>query len=320
METVEKIYDVIIVGSGPAGLTAALYTSRSNLETIVLDAGVYGGQLNNTEEIENYTGYSSIKGVELAQKMYDSSMQFGAEYAFGPVEKIVDCGDIKEVHTNMGKIYRTYAVIIATGSENKKLGVPGEETLRGRGVSYCAVCDGAFFRGKNLVVVGGGDSAVEEGTYLTQFANKVTIVHRRDQLRAQAIIQERAFANDKVDFIWDSVVEEISGDPMVASVKIRNVKTGAETDFPADGVFIYVGITPNTSSVSDLGITDDKGWIVTDTKMRTTIPGIYAVGDVRQTVLRQVATAVGDGSVAGHDVFDYLQTVKARTAKEITEA
>lgn len=310
METIEKIYDVVIVGSGPAGLTAALYASRSNMDTIILDAGLPGGQLNNTEEIENYTGFNSIKGVELAEKMYENATQFGAEHVFGPVENIVDKGKIKEIYTSNKKVYQAHAVIIATGAENKHLDVEGEDKLRGRGVSYCAVCDGAFFKNKELVVVGGGDSAVEEGTYLTQFAEKVTIIHRRDALRAQPIIQERAFNNDKVEFLWDSVVEEIDGDQSVNGVRVRNVKTNEVQDFDAEGVFVYVGIIPNTTMVTDLGITDEKGWISTDEHMRTSIPGIYAVGDVRQTVLRQVATAVGDGSIAGNDAFNYVQSVK----------
>lgn len=316
METIEKIYDVVIVGSGPAGLTAALYASRSNMDTVILDAGLPGGQLNNTEEIENYTGFNSIKGVELAEKMYESATQFGAEHVFGPVENIVDKGNIKEVYTSNKKVYQARAVIIATGAENKRLNVQGEDELRGRGVSYCAVCDGAFFKNKDLVVVGGGDSAVEEGTYLTQFAEKVTIIHRRDELRAQPIIQERAFNNDKVEFLWDSVVEEIDGDQSVNGVRVRNVKTNEVQDYDAEGVFVYVGIIPNTTMVNDLGITDEKGWILTDEHMRTSIPGIYAVGDVRQTVLRQVATAVGDGSIAGNEAFNYVQSVKAEEKVE----
>lgn len=310
MERVEKIYDVIVIGAGPGGMTAALYASRANLETLMLDGGLPGGELNNTATIENYTGFDNIQGPELAQKMYKGTLQFGAEHKFENVEKIVDKGDYKEVHTSK-KIYETIAVIIATGSENRKLDVIGEKDLTGQGVSYCAVCDGAFFRGREIVVVGGGDSAVEEGTFLTQFADKVTIIHRRDELRATKILQERAFENEKVDFIWDSVVEEIEGEHQVENLKIRNIKTDEITDFPVEGVFVYIGDVPNTEKFADLGILDEQGWIGANSQMETSVPGIYAVGDVRNTPLRQVATAVGDGSLAGHNAFDYVEDIKA---------
>ncbi len=310
MERIEKRYDVIVVGAGPGGMTAALYASRANLETLILDGGLPGGELNNTATIENYTGFEDIQGPELAQRMYKGSLQFGAEHKFENVEKIVDKGNYKEVHTSK-KIYETIAVIIGTGSENKKLNVNGESELTGKGVSYCAVCDGAFFRNREIVVVGGGDSAVEEGTFLTQFADKVTIIHRRDELRAAKLLQQRALENDKVEFIWDSVVEEIEGEDQVENLKIRNVKTGEITDYPVEGVFVYIGDVPNTEKFADLGILNEQGWIETNSQMETSVPGIYAVGDVRNTSLRQVATAVGDGSLAGHNSFDYVEDVKA---------
>lgn len=310
MERVEQIYDVIVVGAGPGGMTAALYASRANLETLILDGGLPGGELNNTATIENYTGFEDIQGPELAQRMYKGALQFGAEHKFENVEKIVDKGNYKEVHTSK-KIYKTIAVIIATGSENKKLDIDGESEFTGKGVSYCAVCDGAFFRNREIVVVGGGDSAVEEGTFLTQFADKVTIIHRRDELRAAKLLQQRAFENDKVEFIWDSVVEEIEGEDQVKNLKIRNVKTGEITDYPVEGVFVYIGDVPNTEKFADLGILNKQGWIETNSQMETSVPGIYAVGDVRDTPLRQVATAVGDGSLAGHNSFDYVEDVKA---------
>ncbi|MER2064611.1 MAG: FAD-dependent oxidoreductase, partial [Alkalibacterium sp.] len=206
MEKVDKIYDVIVIGAGPGGLTAALYASRSNLKTLMLEKGIPGGQLNNTAEIENYSGFKSIKGPDLSMKMLEGATQFGAEHVYGDVQEIVDKETVKEVVTS-DKTYQAKTVIISTGAEHKKLGVKGEAEFNGRGVSYCAVCDGAFFRNKHVVVVGGGDSAVEEGAYLTQFADKVTIIHRRDELRAQKILQDRAFKNDKIDFIWDTVVE-----------------------------------------------------------------------------------------------------------------
>lgn len=312
-ETQEKIYDVIVIGSGPGGMTAALYASRSNLSTLLIERGVPGGQLINTAEIENYAGFKSIKGPELANNMYEGATQFGAEYTFGDVREVIDGKEYKEVVTS-NKVFKARAIVIATGAEHKKIGIPGEEKLNGRGVSYCAVCDGAFFRDRPLVVIGGGDSAVEEGTYLTQFASEVTIIHRRDELRAQKILQDRAFSNDKVNFIWNTVVEEIQGENNVQSLRLRNVETNEVSDFSADGVFIYIGLIPNTRAFESLGITDEEGWIVTDTQMETSVPGIFAVGDVRDTVLRQVATAVGDGSTAGDAAFKYIEKLKEELA------
>lgn len=305
----ETIYDVLVAGAGPGGLTAALYASRSNLSTLILERGAPGGQLINTAEIENYSGFKSITGPDLAANMYEGALQFGADYQYGVIDEIIDHQTYKEVKAG-DKTHYARAVIIATGAEHKKLGVPGEDTLNGRGVSYCAVCDGAFFKDKDVVVVGGGDSAVEEGTYLTQFANKVTIVHRRDALRAQKILQDRAFKNDKVDFIWDTVVEDIEGDNAVNSLQLRNTKTDEVTTFDAQGVFIYIGLVPNSQAFQSLNITDEEGWIVTDANMETAVKGIFAIGDVRKTVLRQVATAVGDGSIAGNAAFNYVESLK----------
>lgn len=310
METIEKIYDVIVIGAGPGGMTAALYASRSEMATLLLERGAPGGQMINTAEIENYPGFNSILGPDLSAKMFEGAQQFGAEYAYGDVKKVVNGKEYKEIHT-FDKIYRTRSIIIATGAEHKKLGVEGESEYNGQGVSYCAVCDGAFFRNKHIVVVGGGDSAVEEGTYLTQFAEKVTIIHRRDELRAQKILQDRAFKNDKVDFVWDSVVEEIVGDDnKVTGVRVKNVKSGEVSEIPVEGTFIYIGLLPNSDQFQDLGITDAEGWIETDENMSTRVPGIYAIGDVRNTPLRQVSTAVGDGSIAGNAVFNYVESLK----------
>ncbi|GAB2485894.1 thioredoxin-disulfide reductase [Alkalibacterium psychrotolerans] len=312
----EKIvYDVVVIGAGPGGLTAALYASRSNLSTLILEKGLPGGQMNNTAEIENYSGFKTIMGPDLSMKMYEGAKQFGAEHVYGDVKDIIDHGHEKEIVVS-DKSYFAKSVIISTGAEHKKLGVKGEAELNGRGVSYCAVCDGAFFKNKHVVVVGGGDSAVEEGTYLTQFASKVTIVHRRDELRAQKILQDRAFKNEKVDFVWDSVVEEINGDQMVSGVQIKNVKTGDVSTLEADGVFIYIGLLPNSESFSGLPITNEEGWIETDAQMMTAVPGIFAVGDVRDTVLRQVATAVGDGSVAGNAAYQYVEELKEKMEKQ----
>ena len=303
-------YDVIIIGAGPAGMTAALYAARANLNTLLLERGIPGGQMNNTAEVENYPGFDSILGPDLALKMYDGINQFGVEHGYGNVVEVKDHHDYKEVITDDAS-YEAKVVIIATGCEHRNLEVPGEAEYSGRGVSYCAVCDGAFFRNKKLIVVGGGDSAVEEAIYLTQFADEVKIVHRRDALRAQKIIQDRAFANEKISFIWDSVVEEINGDDQkVTAVKIKNVKTGETYEEAADGVFIYVGLVPLTQAFTSLGITDDAGWILTDERMQTTIPGILACGDARQKHLRQITTAVGDGGIAGQQAYQYIEENK----------
>lgn len=303
-------YDVIIIGAGPAGMTAALYAARANLNTLLLERGIPGGQMNNTAEVENYPGFDSILGPDLALKMYDGINQFGVEHGYGNVVEVKDHHDYKEVITDDAS-YEAKVVIIATGCEHRNLEVPGEAEYSGRGVSYCAVCDGAFFRNKKLIVVGGGDSAVEEAIYLTQFADEVKIVHRRDALRAQKIIQDRAFANEQISFIWDSVVEEIKGDDQkVTAVKIKNVKTGETYEEAADGVFIYVGLVPLTQAFTSLGITDDAGWILTDERMQTKIPGILACGDARQKHLRQITTAVGDGGIAGQQAYQFIEENK----------
>lgn len=304
------MYDTLIVGSGPAGMTAALYAARSNLKVGVIEQGAPGGQMNNTSEIENYPGYDNITGPELSMKMYEPLEKFKVEHIYGIVQKVEDMGDFKRISTE-DETYDAKTVIIATGSKNKTLGVKGEAEFTSRGVSYCAVCDGAFFRNQDLLVVGGGDSAVEEAVYLTQFAKSVTIVHRRDELRAQKILQDRAFANEKISFIWDSVVEEIKGDGIkVSNVKIKNLKTNEVTDRAFGGVFIYVGLIPVTSMVTDLGICDETGWIIVDDHMKTKVPGIFAIGDVRQKDLRQITTAVGDGAIAGQGVYHYIEATK----------
>ena len=270
-----KQYDVVIIGAGPGGMTAAMYASRANLSVLMLDRGIYGGNLNNTAEIENYTGFKSVKGPELAQQMYEGATQFGAEYAYGTVTKVELDGDLKKITTDMDETYTAKAVVIATGSDQRHLNVPGEEEFGGRGVSYCAVCDGAFFRDEDLLVVGGGDSAVEEAVFLTQFAKTVTIAHRRDQLRAQKVLQDRAFANDKIHFAWNTVVEEIKGEQKVTSVLLKDVKTGEVREQAFGGVFIYVGLDPVSDFATELGILDENGWVVTDDHMRTTVPGIF---------------------------------------------
>ena len=300
------MYDTLIIGSGPAGMTAALYAARSNLKVGLLERGIYGGQMNNTADIENYPGYELISGPDLAEKMYEPLEKFGVEHLFGQVVEVQTEGMVKKVITE-DESFEAKSIILAMGAQHRPLGVPGEAEFNSRGVSYCAVCDGAFFRDQDLLVVGGGDSAVEEAIFLTQFAKSVTIVHRRDELRAQKIIQDRAFSNDKIRFIWDSVVAEIKGDERkVQSVDIRHVKTGEITEHAFGGVFIYVGLDPMSESVANLGITDEQGWVVTNELMETSQPGIFAVGDLRQKQLRQITTAVGDGATAGQQAYHYI--------------
>ena len=299
------MYDTIIIGAGPAGMTAALYAARSNLKVSLIEGGLPGGQMNNTSDIENYPGYANISGPELAEKMFEPLENLGVEHLYGFVENVEDHGEFKKVVID-DQIYETRTVIVATGSKHRLLGVPGEEELNSRGVSYCAVCDGAFFRDQDLLVVGGGDSAVEEAIFLTRFAKSVTIVHRRDELRAQKVLQDRAFANEKISFIWDSVVKEIKGENRVESVVIENVKSNQVTEQAFGGVFIYVGLDPVSDFTKDLQIQDEFGWIVTDDHMKTSVAGVFAVGDVRQKDLRQVTTAVGDGAIAGQEAYKYI--------------
>ena len=299
------MYDTIIIGAGPAGMTAALYAARSNLKVALIEGGLPGGQMNNTSDIENYPGYANISGPELAEKMFEPLENLGVEHLYGFVKNIENHGDVKKVITD-DEEFGTRTVIVATGSKHRLLGVPGEEELNSRGVSYCAVCDGAFFRDQDLLVVGGGDSAVEEAIFLTQFAKSVTIVHRRDELRAQKVLQDRAFTNEKINFIWDSVVKEIKGENRVESVVIENVKTNQVTEHAFGGVFIYVGLDPVSDFTKDLQIQDESGWIVTDDHMKTSVAGVFAVGDVRQKDLRQVTTAVGDGAIAGQEAYKYI--------------
>ena len=300
------MYDTIIIGAGPAGMTAALYAARSNLKVALLERGIPGGQMNNTADIENYPGYANISGPELAEKMFEPLENLGVEHLYGFVENIEDRGDFKEIITEDER-FEAKTVIIASGANHRHLGVPGEEDFNSRGVSYCAVCDGAFFRDEDLLVVGGGDSAVEEAIFLTRFAKSVTIVHRRDELRAQKVLQDRAFANEKIRFVWDSVVESIHGDERkVTGVTFKNVKTGELSQAEFGGIFIYVGLDPVSEFAKDLGITDEAGWILTDHQMKTSVAGIYAVGDVRQKDLRQITTAVGDGAIASQEAYKYL--------------
>ncbi|MBA8759551.1 thioredoxin-disulfide reductase [Staphylococcus schleiferi subsp. coagulans] len=302
-------YDVAIIGAGPAGMTAAVYASRANLKTVMIERGVPGGQMANTEEVENFPGFEMISGPDLSNKMFDHSKKFGAEYKYGDIKGIEDKGDYKVIDLGTSEIEAT-AVIIATGAEYKKIGVPGEEQLGGRGVSYCAVCDGAFFKNKNVYVVGGGDSAVEEGTYLTKFADKVTIVHRRDQLRAQKILQDRAFKNEKIDFIWNHTLKTVNEkDGKVGSLTLVSTVDGTEQTVDADGLFVYIGMKPLTQPFENLGITNEAGYIVANPDMSTAVKGIYVAGDVREKGLRQIVTATSDGSIAAESVQAYIESL-----------
>nr|WP_281394004.1 thioredoxin-disulfide reductase [Texcoconibacillus texcoconensis] len=304
----------MIAGAGPAGMTASVYTSRANMTTLMVEKELPGGQMAKTEDIENYPGYDHILGPDLSQKMFDHAKKFGTDYVRGDIKKIEDGFPYKSVTIN-DQVYHAKSVIVTTGAKHRMLGVPGEKALSGAGVSYCAVCDGAFFQDLELVVVGGGDSAVEEALYLTRFARKVTIVHRRDQLRAQKILQEKAFNHEKIDFIWNHTVEEIQGDGMVSSVLIKNTKTGETSTFPCHGVFIYIGMDPLTECVENLGITNKNKYIETDEEMQTKLEGIFAAGDVREKSLRQIITATGDGSIAAQSAQHYVENLNEQIKK-----
>jgi thioredoxin reductase (NADPH) len=305
----EKVYDVIIAGAGPAGMTAALYTSRARMTTLMIEKGLPGGQMTKTEEIENYPGFEMVLGPDLSEKMFEHSKKFGADYIRGDIKEIMDGYPIKTVVVD-NKEYKAKSIIIATGAKHRCMGVPGENELSGFGVSYCAVCDGAFFADQELVVVGGGDSAVEEAIFLTRFASKVTIIHRRDELRAQKIIQKRAFENAKIDFIWNHTVEEVLGDGSVSGVLIKDKITGETREFPCSGVFIYVGMDPLSDCVKGLGITNDNGYVIVNEYMQTSVKGIFSAGDVNEKMLRQVITATGDGSVAALSAQHYVENLE----------
>ena len=312
-------YDVIIVGAGPAGLCAAMYAGRGMLKALTIERGAPGGELLNTDLIEDYIGFESIKGWELAQKMTEHAKKFGAEVVTDTVEKIRKAEDgWFDVATTRGHTYRAPAVILTAGGTPVKLGVPGEKEYAGKGVSYCAVCDGAFFKGEVLAVVGGGDAAVEEADYLTRYATKVYIVHRRDQLRASRIIQERAFANPKIEMVWNKRVLEIKGtergtDHLVLEDTARGGGGGGgRATLAVGGVFIFVGFKPNSGLVEGHAKHDAGGYFITDERMMTSIPGLFAAGDVRSQLTRQITTAVGDATTAAIAVEKYLAGLRER--------
>jgi thioredoxin reductase (NADPH) len=302
--------DVVVVGAGPAGLTAALYTGRSKLETIVLEKMGPGGQLLNTELIEDYTGFKSITGQEMAQVFEEHALEFGARIEYGTVTKIYSDGMDKVVQTEEGDEYRAKAVIVCTGGIARKLGVTGELEFAGRGVSYCAICDGAFFKDQVLAVVGGGDSAVEEATFLTRYATEVLLIHRRDEFRAQKVLQDRAFASDKIKPVLSTVVEEIGGGKVVEWIRVRDLRTGETRQIPVGGVFIYVGFSPNSEVLPESIKKDPLGFVYTDDKMETSEPGIFVAGDVRVQFVRQITNAVGDATVAAIAATKWIEALE----------
>jgi thioredoxin reductase (NADPH) len=307
----EKHYDIVIVGGGPGGLTAGLYSARAERKTIALEKGMPGGQIANTEDVEDYPGFEHISGAELAMKMAEHAKKFGLEMATDDVEEVYVDGNDRVARCASGTLYRAKAIILSTGGSPMKLGVPGEEEYTGKGVSYCAICDGAFFRNQVIAVVGGGDAAVEEGIFLTKFGSKVYIIHRRDQLRAQKIIQKRAFANEKVEIIWDTVVESINGsDKQVTSLSLKNVKTGDKSTLEVGAVFPFLGFRPNSNITREALRKDQGGYIITDHKMETSIKGIFACGDVRAQLVRQITNAVGDGTTAAVAAEKYIEELE----------
>ena len=302
--------DLAIIGGGPAGLAAGIYGARAALKTVLFELGMPGGLAASTDVIENYPGFSEgVGGPELAQSMEAQAKRFGLEIVYSGVEEIAKKEGYFLLKTDDGE-FKTGAVILATGAKPNFLKVKGETEYHGRGVSYCATCDGAFFRGKKLAVIGGGDSAVEEALFLTKFADKVSIVHRRGELRATKYLQQKAMKNDRIDFVWHSVPVEIRGQDTVGSVAIKDVRSGEISDLPVDGVFIYVGHSPSTDLIKGLAELDEKGYIITDDEMRTGTPGLFAAGDVRKKILRQVVTAVADGAIAAVAAEKYLEKLE----------
>ena len=306
-------YDVVVIGAGPAGMCAGMYAGRSMLKTVVLEQGLPGGELLNTEVIEDYIGFEHILGWELAEKFSSHAMKFGAEIRTSVrVENVRRVADgTFETTVENGDLFRSPAVIVTAGGTPVKLEVPGEIEYAGKGVSYCAICDGAFFKGHTIAVVGGGDAACEEADFLTRYADKVWLIHRRDEFRASKIVQQRLFANPKIEVIWDTVVEKIAGaDGLMTHTSLRHVKTAERRDLAATGIFIFVGFTPNTGVIEGHVEHDAAGYLLTDANMQTSIPGLFSAGDVRVQLTRQVTTAVGDATTAAIAVEKYLTARK----------
>ena len=303
-------YDVVIVGAGPAGMCAALYTGRSMLRTAVLERGIPGGELLNTEKLDDWIGEKSILGWELAKKFEEHSREFGAEYVTATVRAVTRRLDGRfDTVTDTGDVYRSPAVIVTAGGTPVKLGIPGEMEYAGKGVSYCAICDGAFFKQQVIAVVGGGDAAVEEADFLTRYASKVYVIHRREEFRASRILQERLFANPKVEVLWNTVADRILGDDqgLMTGILLRDVQTDAMRTLDATGCFVFVGFRPNTGIIDGHFDHDEMGYVLTDSMMQTSIPGLFAAGDLRSQLTRQVTTAVGDATTAAIAVEKYLK-------------
>jgi len=307
----EKNYDIIVIGGGPGGLTAGMYAARANRKTILIEKYMPGGQIANTEEVEDYPGFELISGAELAMKMAEHAKKFGLEIISDEVEEVYVEGKDRVVKCASGDIYRGKAVILSPGGSPNLLNIPGEKEYSGKGVSYCAICDGAFFKDEIIAVVGGGDAAVEEGMFLTKFGSKVILIHRRDQLRAQKVIQDRAFKNTKMEFIWDTVVEKINGEDKVKSLTLKNVKTGETSDFEVGAVFIFIGFVPNSNLTREELNKDENGYILTNERMETSIPGIFACGDVRAQLVRQITNAVGDATTAAVAAEKYIEETES---------
>lgn len=300
-----KAHDLIIIGGGPAGLSSAIYALRFRINTLLIEKMVLGGLASTADQIENYPGFpDGISGLDLCQKMTEQAQKLGLKVIWGNAVKVKP----SEVHVD-GKIFKTKAIIIATGSEPSKLGIPGEDEFRGKGVSYCATCDGPFYRDKNVMVVGGGNSAVEEALFLTRYAKKVSIVHRRDELRADKILAERARNHPQIYFFLHSAPEKIIGDKMVSEVVLKDLLAGKTMRVPVQGIFVYIGSNPNTGFLKGIIKLDEKGFILTDEKMTTSVPGIFAAGDARAKSLRQVVTAVSDGATAANSAREYLTSL-----------
>lgn len=300
-------FDTVILGGGPAGLSAAIYTARGACSTAIIDTSMLGGQPTNYLELENYPGFGLVDGFDLMEKFEQHVDKFDAQkFPMQEIESVDLTSQIKTITTKEAT-FKTKTVIIATGAQASKLGVPGEKDFTGRGVSYCAVCDGAFYKDKTVAVVGGGNAAVEEAMYLTKFANKVYIIHRRDALRADKIVQERAFKNEKIEFVFDSVSKEILGENTVTTLVLENVKTKQISNLQVDGVFPYIGFSPNVENFQGQLKQDEAGFIITDETMQTSVPGVFAVGDIRKTPLRQVITAASDGAVGAVYAVKYIE-------------
>ena len=306
----DKTFDIIILGGGPAGLSAAIYAARSAAKTAIIDISMLGGQPSNYLELENYPGFAKIGGYDLMEKFEEHADMFGIQkFPMEEIQSVDLTSDIKTVTTLNGE-FKANSIIIATGAQSKKLGVEGEKEFVGRGVSYCAVCDGAFYKDKVVAVVGGGNAAVEEACYLTKFASKVYLIHRRDELRADKIVQERAFKNEKLEFIYDTIVNKINGENLVKSATIENVKTHEIKDLAIDGIFPYIGFEPNADLFTGQIKQDKNGFIIVDEAMQTSVKGVYAIGDVRVTPLRQVITAAADGAIAAVYAGRYIETLE----------